>query len=66
MIEKVELLPAQKCFPINGFILCNWVNHPKKKGYGILSLNGWIRLQRKLKTKSLVSTKDLEEDKSIK
>lgn len=61
MIERVEFLPAQICFPVNGFILCNWVHHPQKDGYGILG-HKWIKIERKQKTKSLALTKDLEID----
>lgn len=45
MVSEIDTLPEQICFPSDDgqVMFCNWVKHPKKIGYAILSSFGkWI------------------------
>jgi len=40
MITLIDELPSQLCFERDGYIFCNWVYYPKRKGYAIVSATG--------------------------
>ncbi len=46
LIIRINELPSQICFAKDKFIFCNWVHHPNKIGYAIISKFGkWLRFE---------------------
>jgi hypothetical protein len=40
MLLNIDEAEPQKCFEIDGFLFCNWVKHPTRKGIIIKSNSG--------------------------